>query len=201
MIIENYNMIFNNYCISYLSHNLEIATILCLIRNKLEKCFPELKIFYGFNNLIAERFNKQKNIINFDFLINNKKKFGCIYECKENFNTHPLTSLIIDSNIDLTIEKTPFKNVFSKKCLIINKTQRTALNKNKEKKLKEFVISKGYEIVNENYNINELGCIAGLESLELYLGAYRGLETILVDDNYSTNIYKKILPENIIFNS
>lgn len=201
MIIENYNMIYNNYCISYLSHNLEIPIILLLIRKNLEKYFPELKIFYGFNKLVSGNFNKQKNIIDFDFLINNKKKFGCIYDCKENFKVHPLTSLILDTNINLVVKKEPLVKNLSKKCLIIESTRRTTLNSNKLKKLKEFIISKGYEIVNEDYNVNELGCIAGLESPELYLGAYRGLETILVEDSYCKDIYKKIFPENIIFSS
>jgi hypothetical protein len=201
MIIENYNMIYNNYCISYLSHNLEIPIILLLIRKNLEEYFPELKIFYGFNKLVSGNFNKQKNIIDFDFLINNKKKFGCIYDCKENFKVHPLTSLILDTNINLVVKKEPLVKNLSKKCLIIESTRRTTLNSNKLKKLKEFIISKGYEIVNEDYNVNELGCIAGLESPELYLGAYRGLETILVEDSYCKDIYKKIFPENIIFSS
>lgn len=201
MIIENYNMIYNNYCISYLSHNLEIPIILLLIRKNLEKYFPELKIFYGFNKSVSVNFNKQKNIIDFDFLIKNKKKFGCIYDCKENFKVHPLTSLILDTNINLVVKKEPLVKNLSKKCLIIESTRRTTLNSNKLKKLKDFIISKGYEIVNEDYNVNELGCIAGLESPELYLGAYRGLETILVEDNYSKDIYKKIFPENIIFSS
>ena len=194
-------MIYNNYCISYLSHNLEIPIILLLIRKNLEKYFPELKIFYGFNKLVSGNFNKQKNIIDFDFLINNKKKFGCIYDCKENFKVHPLTSLILDTNINLVVKKEPLVKNLSKKCLIIESTRRTTLNSNKLKKLKEFIISKGYEIVNEDYNVNELGCIAGLESPELYLGAYRGLETILVEDSYCKDIYKKIFPENIIFSS
>lgn len=201
MIIENYNMIYNNYCISYLSHNLEIPIILLLIRKNLEKHFPELKIFYGFNKLVIGKFNKQKNIIDFDFLIKNKKKFGCIYECKENFKVHPLTSLILDTNINFVVKKEPLIKNLSKKCLIIKSTARTTLNLNKLKNLKEFIISKGYEIVDEDCNINELGCIAGIESPELYLGAYRGLETILVEDNYCKDIYKKIFPENIIFNS
>ena len=194
-------MIYNNYCISYLSHNLEIPIILLLIRKNLEEYFPELKIFYGFNKLVSGNFNKQKNIIDFDFLINNKKKFGCIYDCKENFKVHPLTSLILDTNINLVVKKEPLVKNLSKKCLIIESTRRTTLNSNKLKKLKEFIISKGYEIVNEDYNVNELGCIAGLESPELYLGAYRGLETILVEDSYCKDIYKKIFPENIIFSS
>lgn len=194
-------MIYNNYCISYLSHNLEIPIILLLIRKKLEEYFPELKIFYGFNKSVSGNFNKQKNIIDFDFLINNKKKFGCIYDCKENFKVHPLTSLILDTNINLVVKKEPLVKNLSKKCLIIESTRRTTLNSNKLKNLKEFIISKGYEIVNEDYNVNELGCIAGLESPELYLGAYRGLETILVEDSYCKDIYKKIFPENIIFSS
>ena len=85
--------------------------------------------------------------------------------------------------------------------MIVKNSKRISLNETKEKKLKEFILSKGYEIVYENYNINDLGCVAGIESFELYLAAYRGLETILVEDNYSSNIYKKIFPENIIFSS
>jgi len=200
MIIQNYNTIYNNYCISYLSHNLEIPTLLCLIRKNLEVVFSDLKIFYGFNNLVAELFSKQKNIVNYDYLLNNKKKFGCIYECKENFNLHPLTSLIKDMNINFKIKKEPLNSYLSKKCLIIEKNRRIYLNENKIKKLKEFVISKGYEIVNENCNINELGCVAGVESPELYLSAYKGLKTYLVDDGYCLDIYKKIFPENGIFN-
>lgn len=200
MIIQNYNTIYNNYCISYLSHNLEIPTLLCLIRKNLEVVFNDLKIFYGFNNLVAELFSKQKNILNYDYLLNNKKKFGCIYECKENFNSHPLASLIKDMDVDFKIKKQPLNNAFSKKCLIVEKNRRINLSENKIKKLKEFVVSKGYEIVNENYNINELGCIAGVESAELYLSAYRGLNTYLVDDGYCLDIYKKIFPENGIFN-
>ena len=200
MIIENYNMIYNNYCISYLSHNLEIPTLLCLLRKNLECNFPELKIFYAFNNLVAELFSKQKNVINFDFLNNNKKKFGCIYECKENFNVHPLNYLLTDLNINLKIKKNILIKKLGKKCLIIEKNRRAIINETKLKKLKEFVVNKGYQIVTEDFNINELGCIAGIESSELYLGAYRGLETILVDDNYCSDIYQKIFPENIIFN-
>lgn len=195
-------MIYNNYCISYLSHNNEIPTILCLIRKVLEKNFPELKIFYAFNNRITEFFSKQKNVINYDFLIENKNKFGCIFECKENFNNHPLSSIFNNLNINFEIEKDPLvNNKKSNKCLLITKNSRISLSENKIKKLKELVLCKGYQIINENelINYNDIGCVAGLESAEIFLASYRDLQTFFVDEGYSTNIYKKIFPKNIIF--
>lgn len=202
MIIENYNKIYNNYCISYLGNSFEIPIILFLIRKNLELSFPELKIFYGFNNQMADYFQKQKNIVNFDFLINHKNKFGCIYECKENFNNHPLDSVLLNINIDLKIKKIPIHKELPRNCLIVSKNDRFSINESKLNLLQNYIIKRGFNILPEdsNPNLNEIGCVAGVESPELYLGAYRGLETILVDDGFCSDIYRKIFPENIIFN-
>ena len=201
MIIENYNMIYNNYCISYLSHNNEIPTILCLIRKNLERNFPELKIFYALNNRVAEFFSKQKNIINYDTLIKNKSKFGCIFECRENFNNHPLAPLFNNLKIDFEVEKDPLPKNNSKKCLLIKKNNRISIPENKLIKLKEYIFNKGYQVINDDelINYNNISCVAVLESAEIFLAAYKGLETFLIDDSYSTEIYKKIFPKNIIF--
>jgi len=202
MIIENYNMIYNNYCISYLSHNSEIPTILCLIRKNLEKSFPELKIFYAFNNKMVEFFSKQKNVISYDCLVENKNKFGCIFECKENFKTHPLLPLFNNLKINFEIDKDPLPKTNSKKCLLISKNIHMSLPEIKINKLKEYVLSKGYEVIKDNelINYNNISCVAGLESAEIFLAAYKGLETFLIDEGYSTDIYKKFFPKNIIFN-
>ena len=197
MIIENYNMIYNNYCISYLSHNNEIPTILCLIRKNLEKSFPELKIFYAFNNRTAEFFSKQKNVINYDCLVENKNKFGCIFECKENLKIHPLIPLFNNLKINFEIDKD-----HPKKCLLISKNTNMSLSEDKINKLKQYISIKGYEVIKDNelINYNNISCVAGLASAEIFLAAYKGLETFLVDEGYSKDIYNKIFPKNIIFN-
>ena len=202
MIIENYNMIYNNYCISYLSQNNEIPTILCLIRKNLEKSFPELKIFYAFNNRTAEFFSKQKNVINYDCLIKNKNKFGCIFECKENLKVHPLLPLFNNLKINFEIEKDHLPKNNSKKCLLISKNTNMSLSEDKINKLKEYISIKGYEVIKDNelINYNNISCVAGLASAEIFLAAYKGLETFLVDEGYSKDIYNKIFPKNIIFN-
>jgi hypothetical protein len=201
MIIENYNMIYNNYCISYLSHNNEIPAILCLIRKNLERNFPELKIFYAFNNRMTEFFSKQKNVINYDRLIENKNKFGHIFECKESLNNHPLLPFL--NKINLEVEKDPLPRNNFKKCLLIKKNINMSLSEKKIEKLKEYISSKGYEVIKDDelINYNNISCVAGLESAEIFLAAYRGLETFLVDEGRSTEIYKKIFPKNIIFNT
>jgi hypothetical protein len=203
MIIENYNTIYNNYCISYLSHNNEIPAILCLIRKNLEKNFPELKIFYAFNNKMTEFFSKQKNVINYDRLIKNKNKFGHIFECKENLNSHPLLPFFDKIKINLEVEKDPFPKNNFKKCLLIKKNINMSLSENKIIKLKEYISSKGYEVIKDDelINYNNISCVAGLESAEIFLAAYRGLDTFLIDEGRSTEIYKKIFPKNIIFNT
>jgi hypothetical protein len=202
MIIENYNMIYNNYCISYLSHNSEIPTILCLIRKNLERSFPELKIFYAFNNKMVEFFSKQKNVISYDCLVENKNKFGCIFECKENLKTHPLLPLFNNLKINFEIDKEPLPKNNSRKCLLISKNIHMSLPENKIRKLKEYILSKGYEVIKDNdlINYNNINCVAGLASAEIFLAAYKGLETFLVDEGYSKDIYNKIFPKNIIFN-
>jgi hypothetical protein len=203
MIIENYNTIYNNYCISYLSHNNEIPAILCLIRKNLEKNFPELKIFYAFNNKMTEFFSKQKNVINYDRLIENKNKFGHIFECKESLSSHPLLPFFDKIKINLEVEKDPLPKNNFKKCLLIKKNINMSLSENKIIKLKEYISSKGYEVIKDDelINYNNISCVAGLESAEIFLAAYRGLDTFLIDEGRSTEIYKKIFPKNIIFNT
>jgi len=203
MIIENYNTIYNNYCISYLSHNNEIPAILCLIRKNLEKNFPELKIFYAFNNRMTEFFSKQKNVINYDRLIENKNKFGHIFECKESLNSHPLLPFFDKIKINLEVEKDPLPKNNFKKCLLIKKNINMSLSENKIIKLEEYISSKGYDVIKDDelINYNNISCVAGLESAEIFLAAYRGLDTFLIDEGRSTEIYKKIFPKNIIFNS
>ena len=77
-----------------------------------------------------------------------------------------------------------------------------SLSEDKINKLKQYISIKGYEVIKDNelINYNNISCVAGLASAEIFLAAYKGLETFLVDEGYSKDIYNKIFPKNIIFN-
>ena len=136
-------------------------------------------------------------------MIENKNKFGHIFECKESLSSHPLLPFFDKIKINLEVEKDPLPKNNFKKCLLIKKNINMSLSENKIIKLKEYISSKGYEVIKDDelINYNNISCVAGLESAEIFLAAYRGLDTFLIDEGRSTEIYKKIFPKNIIFNT
>ena len=56
------------------------------------------------------------------------------------------------------------------------------------------LLLRSFEVIRDNelINYNNISCVAGLASAEIFLAAYKGLETFLVDEGYSKDIYNKI---------
>ena len=199
MLLPNYQKTYKNYCISYLGDNFIYPIILSNLRLKIEKAYKELNIYYCYNRTVYEKFKKKKNVIERNFLENNEKNFGFIYEIKEDFIVSPIEELIDFEKIRINIKS---KKTDSNKCLLIKSTPFKKLNDQDVVKINNFVSKKGYFLTEKVEKIEEIGAIAGVESPELFSAAFYGLPTFLFNKNcLNLNVYKKLFLNQEILNS
>lgn len=190
MLLPNYQKIHKNYCISYLGDNFIYPIILSNLRSEIENAYGNLNIYYCYKGIIYEKFKTKKNIISKEFLELNHNNFGYVYEIKEDFVNSEIEGLINFEKIKTYPEKTK-KN--SNKCLLIKKNSTKTLNNEDVEKIRIFVNKKGFILVENVVNINEIGAIAGIESPELFSAAFYGLPTYLINKHaINLNVYKKL---------
>lgn len=198
MILPNYQKIHKNYCISYFGDNFIYPIILSNLRKELETIYEKLNIFYCYKGIIYEKFKNKKNVININFVENNKDHFGYNYELKENFLFSTLEELINFDKINFKIQN---KKMNSSKCLLIKENKMKKLKYTDIIKIRSKLEKKGYTIVDKVKNIEEIGCVAGIESPEIFSAAFYGIPTFIFE-NYSIhiNVYKKLFVNGEILN-
>lgn len=198
MILPNYQKIYKNYCISYFGDNFIYPIILSNLRSEIEKTYNNLNIFYCYKGIIYEKFKNKKNVINKIFAEENRNNFGHNYEIKENFLFSDLEELLNFEKLKLKIEN---KKINSSKCLLIKENKINKLKFTDIIKIKSKLEKKGYNVVEKVENIQEIGCVAGIECPEIFSAAFYGIPTYIFE-NYSINInvYKKLFVNGEILN-
>lgn len=198
MILSNYQKIYKNYCISYFGDNFIYPIILSNLRKHFEKLHSDLNVFFCYNNIIYEKFKNKKNVINKNFIENERSFFGYVYNIKENLIESPIEDLINDEDFKFHFEK---KEQNTKKCLLIKKNNNNILSFLEIEKIKNKITKNGYELVDNVKNINEIGAVAGLESPEIFSAAFYGIPTFLLESkSININVYKKLFPNQEILN-
>lgn len=190
MLLSNYQKVYKNYCISYLSDNFIYPIILSNLRPEIENVYNNLNIYYCYKGIIYEKFKNKKNIISKEFLELNYNNFGYVYEIKEDFINSEIEELINFDKINAYSQKIKKD---SNKCLLIKSNLTKTLNNEDVEKIKIFVNKKGFILVENVVNINEIGAVAGIESPELFSAAFYGLPTYLIEKYaVNLNVYKKL---------
>lgn len=187
-----YAKIKDNYCISYFGPNDEYLFLLKLLKPIIESHFPGLKLMFCCQDEKKHLLGEHDYVIGLSEIKMRRLEFAHVREIKFNGNTHPIEDLLIESGItgSLPIEKREDHSVI---CTIITK----GFYPTKPLELKEINICKkmfsdqGYQVFVDE-NVEKAGIVVGVESLELFKAANRGISTFLIPKGIGSRLYKQL---------
>lgn len=121
-----------------------------------------------------------------------KNKFAHIYEFLTGGQTHPIEEMLKDCGI--TEYSIPVPEIEpTSKCVIIPHGcyPTNNLTKDQISKIKNMAICKQYQI---GEGLEGAGWVIGVESVDLFEAAAKGIKTTLVKTGLGTNLYRNMFP-------
>lgn len=189
---KNYVKIKDNCYISYLGFNKEFIVCLNYLLPYIKKELKELNIRVILRKEYCEKYN------GIDINSINPKEIGFMHEIKCDMKSNPIENFFQNANIKIpSFQFAEYKNKESKKCIVTT----NGLPPNKKinyKKVEKRFSNMGFS-VEENGNINDAGLVVGVETEDLYEASFQGIKTILIDSGVGGSFYKKLFPNNQIF--
>lgn len=199
LALEQYAKIKNYYCLGYFGNCDEYLVQLRLIKPILEKKFNGLNIYLSCKDNHVQYLEGCDNIIPISELRQNKFKFAHMKEIRYNGQIHPIISLLQECNINrYAIPINPPKD-HTGLCIIISKGMYPTCNltQSQIQILSKIGREKGYEVQVDG-NWQSAGMALGVESVELFEMASRGLSTTLVPTGIGTRLYENMFPDGQI---
>jgi regulator of extracellular matrix RemA (YlzA/DUF370 family) len=185
---EQYSKIINNYCILYSGYSDEYLVLLKFLTSAIEKQYFPIKL------TIACKDDKVhlagKNAVGLSQL--NKRLYSYVYTLSYDGIRHPIEHLIEDSKIRFNfIDST--KSLLTNRAVIITQGNHPtkSLTSLQIEKLRQKLLDKGFS-VEINGNVEFAGCVAGVESPDLFNAAINETMTFLVPTGIGTRLYKKL---------
>lgn len=163
-----------------------------ILRPKLEEFFSGLNIHICCKDEDIEFLGTENSITMSNFRLM-KNKFAHVYEFLTSSETHPIEELLKECEITNYSINVPTLNLQTNKCKIISQGSYPTKNltSNQINKLQNMAITKGYEITD---NLNEANWVIGVESVDLFESAYKGIKTTLIKTGLGHNLYQKMFP-------
>lgn len=193
MRLDEYAKIKNNYCIAYFGGSNEYLTQLRLLRPFIEQKFQELNIYYCCKDECIKYLKDDKLSITISELRLRKNEFAHIKELTFNGQNHPILDLLQEAKIEnctLPIEPAlEFTNI----CLIkTNGNYPTGnLLKSQIKTLQKIAFQNGFKVEIDG-DWQNAGIIYGVESVELFEAAARGIKSYLIPTGNGEQLFKKM---------
>lgn len=191
--LSNYIAIKNKYCITYNGPCADYLIQLVNLRPIIEKQFPGLEVHISYADRFHYLLENEPRIIQFSKL--SQKEFSYIRELKTDMYKHPVLELLEESKI--TIPPNYFKITNdNRKCVIVPNGVCPPNSPIKNvKELHNMFTAKGYHVEIDS-NVNDAGCVVGIESEKLYWAATHGIRTFLVPTGIGTRLYSMMFQEN-----
>jgi len=193
--LEHYAQIKNNYCIGYFGTSDEHLIQLKLLRPHMEQRFPGLNIFLSCKDVSFGYLQGCDNVIKLSEVKKRKREFAHIKELRFDGNNHVIDQFLQTcgiTNYAIDIENPP---VHTSLCNIITEGSYPTRNliKREVDTLKRIARERGYT-VEINGPIENVGLVAGVESIKLYEAAAKGIKTLLVPTGLGERLYKSMFP-------
>lgn len=199
--LDQYAKIKNNYCIVYLGASNEYLVQLKLLRPFFELRFKELNIFYCCRDECFKYLEEDKKSIKLTDLKNQKNNFAHIRELTYDGQSHPIMQLIDEANIkNYTIPVEPAKE-FTNICLIktFGSYPTVSLLKSQIKTIQRLASQQNLEVkIDEDHR--NAGVVYGVESVELFESAAKGLKTYLIPTGKGEQLYKNMFKNGEVLN-
>lgn len=187
----------DNYCIAYYGNNNEYVVQLLYLADAIEKELPGIRLYIACKNNLShlrKHFSTNRLILAQEI---NRSNFAYVRELKFDFQTHPVETILKESEIKLSHLTSPTPRSLTNKCVICPTSLPPTKSIEDTQIIWEKAIKEGYEPTLEQ-NITGAGWVIGVESEILYLAAAKGIRTTLIPSGIGTNFYKRLFPKNEI---
>ena len=196
--LEQYNKIRNNYCLAYFGGSNEYLVQLRLLRPIFEQYFKGLNIYYCCSDDKIKYLRGTDRVLTLSELRERKSEFAHVKEMTYNGQSHPVLDLLEQSGINrfsIPTHTTDHTNI----CSIVTKGSYPTINllQTQIRAIQKMSIHNGYEI-QINGNWEEAGLVIGVESVDLFEAAARGIKTYLIPSGNGEQLYKKMFPNGNI---
>jgi len=191
--LTTYADIKNNYCICYFGQCDEYIVQLRYLRPYIENFMPGLKIHIGYRDNVEYLLEGEERIMSKSSFKKQKKNFAHINQLKCNMTEHPIYKLLKDSNINVSFNN---KEEHTIKCVIVAKGTVPTNHLTKEQIARETSKAEaaGYQVSLDG-NIEGAGYVVGVESVQLFEAAFKGIKTALIPTGLGTELYKSLFPQ------
>lgn len=195
MELKRYIKIKDHYCLIYFGPSKEYLVQLRLLQPILEKNFPGLNIHICCKDENLDLLKDTRSLTMSELRLV-KNKFAHVYEFLTGNEVHPIEELLDNCEIEEYKIKVPEID-HTTKCVIspIGSYPTRNLTKDQIKKLKNIAVNKGYVI---GEGIEGAGWVIGVENVDLFEAAAKGIKTTLVKTGTGHNLYKKMFPQGEI---
>lgn len=183
----------DRYCICYFGHSDEYLVQLRLIKPVIERNLLGLTVYIGCQDAKSHLLQDCNHTLKATELKSKRYEFGHIKEIKYNGSTHPIEDLLLESGIHywpVCVKDLPEE---TRKCVLITDGNYPTMpiEKHKIEAITKQLRQEGYE-VELNSNIAGAGLVVGVESVELFEAAAKGIKTRLIPTGVGARLYKSM---------
>jgi len=185
---KDYCLIRNNACISYFGACDEYLVLLDYCLNFVKEQLPgiDLTICCNDNKKHLILFNKVLSFTEFSRL--SKKSFALMKEIRCNMITHPISGLLLESNINITSFP---KNNSKEKTFFVNCQGQLPTHSTNPDVARSYALSNGFQEVSSK---EEASWVLGVENTDLSQAAISGKKITLYSTGIGTNLFQKLFP-------
>lgn len=195
-----YSKIKNNYCLCYFGYSDEYLVQLRLIRPLLEQQFPGLNICLGCKDDKVHLLQGCQHVLALSRIKADRNNFAHIRELTFNGRTHPVEDLLLESELTNPIIRAETEPRTTDFAVLVTKGNypTKSLDTSQIEQLKGWIVNQGYSI-DYNCPIDRASLVVGVESVQIFEAAARGVRVILVPTGVGTSLYQKLFPKHEIW--
>ncbi len=196
---SQYAKVKNNYCLCYFGYSDEYLVQLRLLKPVLERHFPGITLCFGCKDDKTHLLCGCDPILKISEIKINRHNFAHIREIRLQ-DTHPIEDLLVESGITNFVIQHSILPRTTDRCVIIKDGAYPTkpIERNDLDRLKSWAAHQGYQ-VEVGKDITDVSWVVGVESVQLFEAAAKGIRTTLVPTGIGTRLYKLMFPKSEVW--